>query len=209
MKKTYDALVIPTGETTSGDRSFPVSKEAIKLFDSGRFGHIFVTGGHGGFANVIPNITISEADETVEYLIRKGVHYTKIFYDNRSLETLGNFTFPLVDPMNGNPKLSEFKKMLVIGKEGHMWRARDYANLVFDVNNDVNFYTIPGKHNDGIMARVYHKAFMNALKENKGAEKAHDFLIKNHPFYSEGWYDKSPLKRKAETAVKGLSWLVK
>ena len=111
MDKNYDTIVIPTGEEIFGEESFPVSNEAIKLFHSGKFGHIFVTGGYNGFANAIPGITKSEAEATVEHLVKNKIPNNKIYSDSRSLETLGNFTFPLVKPLEGNPNLSEFKKI--------------------------------------------------------------------------------------------------
>ena len=112
-------------------------------------------------------------------------------------------------PMNNNPKLDEFKNILIRAKQGHMHRIVDYSRIVFTDKNNLDFSIVPGKHNDGLMARVYHAGFMNALNKNHGAEKAHDFLINNHPFYSKDWYKKSVPTRKIETALKGLSWFLK
>ncbi len=204
---TYDALVIPTGETTFGDKSFPVGRKAIDLFKGGRYGNIFVTGGHGGFAKVFPKYAISEAEETVDFLYNQGMDPEKVFYDNQSLETVGNFTFPLVQPMDGNQSLDEFKKIQIIAKEGHIWRIHDYVKAVMPSSVEVDYYSIPGKHNDGLFAKVYHKAMMKALKNRKDPLAAHEFLLKEHPFYSEDWYFKSPNKRKLITALKGLDWL--
>jgi len=212
MTKVYDAIIIPTGEPTSGEDAFPVSQQALKLFDLDRFGFIFVTGGYGGFSKAKPGKTKSEAKSTVEYLIRQGISPMKIFSDAQSLETLGNFTFPEVKPLKGNPKFSDFEKALVIGQEGHVWRMEDYADIVFpsySKRKKIEFLEIAGKHNDGLLARVYHAGFMNVLRGNKGAERAHEFLVNNHPFYSDGWYDKSVPTRKIITAATGLSWLVK
>jgi hypothetical protein len=210
MEKTYDALIIPTGETTSGDRSFPVTNRAIELFKSGKYGCIFITGGHGGFARATPGKTISEADETLGYIFDRGMYGERVYSDGRSLETVGNFTFPLVDPLIYNPGMDAFRKMLIIGQEGHVWRMRDYTKLVFDdKKNKVHFHLVPGKHNNGIMAKVYHAGIMNALADKKGAEEIHDFLMNEHPFYSKGWYEKSPSIRKLEMALTGLSWLRK
>ena len=209
MTKNYDAIILPTGETSFGDRSFPVSKEAIKLFNSGRFGCIFVTGGHMGFAEVTPGFTKSEAEDTAEYLLYKGICPEKIYSDDRALETVGNFTFPIVEPQGNNPNLNDFRNMLVIGKEGHIWRMKDYTNLVFGSDKDkIDFYSVPGNHNNGLFAKVYHSALLHALGKNRNAEEIHDFIIRNHPFYSEGWYKKSPSERKVETALVGLDWFL-
>lgn len=212
MKKTYDAIIIPTGEPTAGEEAFPVSEQAVKLFGLGRFGYIFVTGGYGGFSKAKPGKTKSEAKSTVEYLVKKGISPMKIYSDAQSRETLGNFTFPEVKPLNGNPRFSDFEKALVIGKEGHVWRMEDYVDIVFPDHNKrkkIEFIEIAGKHNDGLLTRIYHAGFMNVLRSNKGAEKAHDILVNNHPFYSDGWYDKPVPIRKITTAVTGLNWLLK
>lgn len=205
MSKNYDAIFLPTGETTSGDHSFPVSKEVVNLFNSGRFGYVFVSGGHGGFSNVTSE-TITEAEETVDYLIKNQIYGDRIYSDARPLETMGNFTFPLVDPIDGNPSLNEFERILVVGKEGHMWRARDYASLALSPAKTVDFHTIPGEHNNGLLAKAYHEIFMKVLKD-KSVEDIHQFLTEAHPFYSKGWYDKSPSRRKLEMALTGISWL--
>jgi hypothetical protein len=198
--KNYDCLLIPTGETSFGDRSFPVTNEAMKLFDTGKYGCIFITGGHSGFAKGGPGREISEADDTISYLHKigvygKGKYFNKIYSDDRSLESVGNFTFPLVKPLYPNPGLDEFMSMMIIGKEGHLWRLEDYAQLVLPdkfLNKKIKFYPVPGEHNNGSMAKVYHMGLMNSLRDKRGAEEIHKFLMEKHPFYSTGWYDKSP-----------------
>jgi hypothetical protein len=209
--KTYDAILIPTGEERTGENAFPVSREAIRLFKfrGGRFGYIFVTGGYSGFAErgTGPGKTKSEAVETAEYIAERGIPLGRLFFDSHSYETLGNFTYPEIEPIEGNPRLSEFEKILVVGKEGHMWRITDYSEIAFSgLKNEVDYHTIPGRHNDSFMTRKYHQWFMNALKDKKGAEKAHEFLLEEHPFYSTGWYDKPILIRKIEMAARGASW---
>jgi hypothetical protein len=111
--------------------------------------------------------------------------------------------------MDRNPKLSDLGKILVIGKEDHMWRIKDYSKVAFSgLKNQIDFHTIPGRHNDGLMARVYHAGFMNALRYNQGARRAHEFITEEHPFYSTGWFDKPIPERKREMALTGLSWLL-
>lgn len=215
--KVYDALIIPTGETTSGDReSFPVTKEAIKAFGSGKYGCIFVTGGYGGFATAERRAGITEAQETVEYLLGKNIPLEKIYYDSRSLDTVGNFTFPIVSPIvnhiQKNPSFLDFDNMEIFAQKGHMWRIEDYVRIVMQgkyFEGDIDFHYLPGEHNNGAMARVYHKGLMNALKGKEGAYEIHDFLIKDHPFYSQGWFEKSPSERKVEMALKGVGWILR
>lgn len=212
MTETYDAILLPTGETSFGDKSFPVSQKAVDLFNSGRFGCIFVTGGYNGFSRVTPGESESEADETAKYLFERGIPREKVYSDSQSLETIGNFTFPLVQPMEGNPNLSEFEKILVVGKEGHLWRVKDYSTLVFDrTKSTLDFHAVPGRHNDGLLARTYHHAIMHSLKKlmrNPCAEKTHSFILENHPFYSENWYSKSLTRRKAAMASTILKWVL-
>ncbi len=212
MIKTYDAILLPTGETTAGDKtSFPVSHRAAQLYKTGNFGGIYVTGGHGGFAKVTLGETVSEARETVDFLCDKqGIPEDKVWYDGRSLDTLGNFTFPEARPLRRNPRLSDFNKMLVFGQEGHMWRAADYISKVLP-RSKYDIETMPGKHNDGLVTSIYHAAFMRALKHitQPSPEEAHAFLLNHHPFYSEGWYNKTPTQRKIQTTITGLSWFAR
>jgi hypothetical protein len=210
--KLYDALVIPTGETSFGDReSFPVTNEAIKAFNSGKYGCIFVTGGYNGFATAERKKDITEAQETAEYLLKKDIPLEKIYFDGRSLDSVGNFTFPIVCPTHGNPSLMDFDNMEIFAKEGHIWRIMDYSKLVMQDKNfegKIGFYSLPGEHNNGLIAKVYHKGIMNALKGKHGAEEIHDFLMKEHPFYSKGWYDKFSTQRKVEMALTGVGWII-
>lgn len=209
----YDALVIPTGEPLSGERSFPVTKKALELFKSGKYGCIFITGGYGGFATKQRKQEISEAKETYEYImnnVNSRINSDNVYYDEQSLESVGNFSFPEFYPVEGkmNPRLSDFEKMVVVGQEGHIWRLKDYAKIVLPEKferKDILFYSILGKHNNGLMARVYHNGLMNAIGEKRGSE-VHDFLINEHPFYSEDWYNKGVNERKILMAVKGLEW---
>lgn len=207
---TYDAIIIPTGETSFGDKSFPVSSEAIKLFKSGKYGCIFVTGGYDGFAKFAHGMAVSEAKDTAYFLKTRSIPEEKIFYDDRSLESVGNFTFPIVKPIYQNPNLLDFNKMLIIGQEGHIWRLKDYAKITLtdkSRKNKVDFYSVPGKPNNGLIATLYHYGIMSSLNNKENPEEIHEFLIKEHPFYSERWYEKSPLRRKLKMGIKIFKWL--
>jgi hypothetical protein len=205
-EKNYDCLLIPTGETSFGERSFPVSNEAVELFNHGKFGCIFVTGGYSGFAKWGPGKQISEAYHTAAFLKHKGIPEQKIYSDNRSLDSVSNFTFPLVKPLYQNPGFDEFDSMLVLGQTGHLWRLRDYARITLPPKIDVNFKGIPGKHNDGLMAKVYHISLMKALKGKEGAEEIHDFLLNKHPFFSENWFGTPVFERKMNMSSTALKW---
>jgi hypothetical protein len=214
--KIHDALIIPTGETTCGEGSFPVTNEAVKAFNGGKYGCIFITGGCGGFATAERKADISEAQETAEYLLGKDIPLEKIYYDGRSFDSVGNFTFPIVNPIvnhtHQNPSLMDFENMEIFAQEGHMWRIKDYAAIVMQSKlweGKIDFHSLPGEHNNGLMAKVYHKGIMNALKGKYGPDEIHDFIINNHPFYSKGWFDKSPTERKIEMAAVGLSWFLR
>jgi hypothetical protein len=215
--KTIDALIIPTGETTFERGRFPVTDEAIKLFNSGKYGCIFITGGYSGFATKERKESVSEGNETYEYIVweRRGISPRKVYVDDQSLESVGNFTFPIVKPMinpytkKDNPNFNDFNNMMIIGKEGHIWRLEDYAKITMPKkykDGNIGFHSIPGEHNNGLMAKVYHRGIMNAIKDKNSVEDIHDFLMKKHPFYSEGWYDKPVLERKALMAAVGGLW---
>lgn len=216
--KTFDALVIPTGETTFGDRRFPVTNEAIKEFSTGKYGCIFITGGYSGFATLWERGIISEGKETYNYILGrgiKGINSDNVYYDDQSLESVSNFTFPIVEPMyhnsKYNPKLDEFDNMQIIAKKGHIWRLEDYARVVMPnkfKDGKIGFYPVPRQHNNGPLAMVYHTGIMNKIEHKNGAEEIHKFLIEEHPFYSGGWFDKSPLIRKLEMGAVGGLWLL-
>ena len=204
-----DAIIVPTGEEREGKNAFPVSREALALFHSGKVGCIFVTGGYGGFDKLGPGLDKDCAEETAEFLLENRIPSKKLYWDGQSLETVGNFTFPILQPAGKNPSLLDFKKMLLVAKEGHMWRIKDYMSRVFWNDPDrVDFHTIPGKHNDGIFARVYHPAFMTQLEKYFGPAQVHSFLRREHPFYSKGWYKKPVSQRKKEMIMKGLEWML-
>jgi hypothetical protein len=211
--KLYDALIIPTGETSFGDReSFPVTNEAIKAFNTGRYGCMFITGGYNGFATAERKKGITEAQETAEYLLEKNIPFEKIYFDGRSLDSVGNFTFPIVCPAHKNPSLLDFDNLEIFAKEGHMWRIMDYAKLVMQgkyFEGKIGFRALLGEHNNGVMTKVYHKGILNALKGKYGPDEIHDFLMKEHPFYSKGWYCKSPTERKLEMGAIALSWFLR
>ncbi|MCK5449351.1 YdcF family protein [Candidatus Pacearchaeota archaeon] len=211
MEKTYDVLLLPTGEPMNGNGAvFPVSREAVNIYNSGKIGCIYVTGGHGGFS-IVTGETRSEAEYTRDFLLERGIPEGRVYWDEQSLDTMGNFTFPMIKPVEGNPNLLDFNSMLVLGQEGHMWRASDYASLVLPKDKMPEIQTVPGKHNDGLIAKVYHNAFMHALKclKDSSAEGVHDFLINRHPFYSKDWFEKSPSRRKIKMAKVGLGWYLK
>jgi len=209
--RVYDALVINTAETTFGNYAWPTSRIAAKLYksDPKRFGCIFVTGGYSGFATKERKNNISEAEETKDFLTGKcGIDPVNIYTDWRSLESVGNFAFPVVNPLSENPDMKFFDNMMIIGQEGHIWRLKDYAQAVMPKKyNDgkIDFYSVPGEHNNGPMARVYHKGIMNKIK-GKSALDILEFLLEEHPFHSEGWFDKSVNRRKAEMALIGGGW---
>ena len=230
----YDALIIPTGETTFGDQSFPVTNKAIELFQSGKYGCMFITGGYSGFATkerleekTEEGYRKSEGRETYDYILKKGIKgldEKSVFYDDQSLESVGNLTYLIVEPMvnpytrERNPNPEDFDNMQVIGQEGHLWRLRDYARIVMPGNflgGEIDFYPVRGKHNDGLAAKVYHRGLMNAMSHylyaNRGndisrPEKIHDFLDNKHPFYRAGWFDKPVSERKAIMAAVGGLW---
>ena len=204
MKRTYDTILIPTGEPLEGKDAFPVSKKAIELYNTGKFGSIFITGGYNGFAET--NLIESEAEITNRFLLEKGVPESNIYYDSQSLDTVGNFTFPELCPMNNNPKLSDFEKVLIIGQSGHMWRIKDYAKIAMKNYDKADFHEVSGKHNDGLVAKFYHKGLMKQLNKDPTTEGTHKFLLENHPFYSDNWYEFTSGERKIFTIIKGLSW---
>src|SRR3989338_11254793 len=128
MKKLYDTILVLAGENL---KTHPRSRRAIEIFREGRAGSIFVTGGHGGFSTNPAEKTNGEY--IYEYLLEQKIPENKVYCDNRSLDTLGNFTFPIIEPQQGNPKLSDLDSLLLITEKEHMERAVQYATKVLDM----------------------------------------------------------------------------
>jgi hypothetical protein len=92
-----------------------------------------------------------------------------------------------------------------------MWRIKDYVNIVFpsELKERVDFLEVPGKHNNGLSALIYHFSLLNALKGKEGAKEIHDFLIDEHPFYRENWYFNPVFARKTEMLSTIIKWSMK
>jgi hypothetical protein len=239
MKKNYDVLLIPTGETSFRDRRlslendgklerelyqdkhFPVSSKAAELFKQGNIGYIFVTGGNHGLSNGVRFFTMSEAKETAQYLSRiKGINPDKIYQDNRSHERLGGFALPIANPQNEvgvkedgvlNPNLTDFKKILIIGKKGNKDLIEDYAKLIIPSQNEVDYYSVNARVKGGRFARKHHEALMHVLDKKYGkditAQNVVDFLYHDHPYYSSIW-DMLPLWRRKVIAKRKIrDWM--
>ncbi len=249
MKDTIDAIILPTGERTSGKGSFTVSREVVKEFKKGKYGCIFVTGGYDGFAKIAKpkyrydftvndqmrgdenpkdeEYTRTEGEAIVEYLVRRGIPQDKIFLDDRALEGAGKFSFPLVKPIYGNPEFWEFDSMKVFAEKGNIGRIKDYIDTIMfnepSKTNDellkykIGYHPVNGKDKEGIFEKFYNTGAIDAIEtyisrdkqKRRFSEATHEFLINRHPFYSLGWFEKTPNERKMEIILKDAGWRIK
>ena len=201
MTKTYDAILLLTGEDRS--KRFR-SDKAIELFNKGNIGHIFITGGYSSFINNRDGL--SEGAEIKEYLLNKEIKEEKIFLDDRSLDTIGNFTFPLVDPVDSNPSLKDLS-ILLVTEFYHLDRSLQCANKVLGYRPDNE--ASKGLYKPTILTEIYNDALFKAIDKLETPEQIHKFLLEKHPFYKENWFNKPVLQRKVEMAIKGFSWYLK
>lgn len=201
MSKTYDLALLLTGENPQKRCR---SECALELYKKGKCGGIFVTGGRGGFARTITANT--EADETAHYLCSHGMPEEKVFRDGRSLETLGNFTFPWTSPMPCNPSLNGLTTILVT-EEKHMTRALECFSAA--IGKEIDYVAPIGDYKSGIVTKLYHSALLRGMKNAKvsSPEEAHQFLLNQHPFYQKDWFEKPIWKRRIRLITKCLKWL--
>lgn len=217
--KLYDIILLLAGENTE---DFPRSNRAIGVFKTGKIGGIFVTGGYGGFE--IPTITFSDGttqpkktggELAREYLLREGIEPGKLFLDEQSRETLGNFAFPADSPetkkINGkwvtNPHFDDLKSILLITEQGHMKRSLQYAEKVIHPDK-MDYLAAPGPYSPGILAVPYNFAMLRALHNIKepDIDRVLCFLNNKHPFYEEDWLNKPVWQRQAELALTCFKW---
>jgi uncharacterized SAM-binding protein YcdF (DUF218 family) len=206
MAKTYDTILLLAGEDTS---HYYRSKKALELFKKGVAGNIFITGGFGGFARDDQELS----DGQKSYLFMKScydeVPKNRIFIDEESRETLGNFVFPTVNPKQGNPRLEELESILVVTDESHMKRAMQLAKKVLP-KEKLEFEASEGKYKRSLNEMIYHYSLMHMLKpaQEPSPHYAHSLLLRDHPFYKKGWFDKDISTRKVLLAFQCIDWMM-
>lgn len=205
----YDALFFPLSQSCLKNKDSSLKQEVANLFNKGKIGYVFISGGYNGFSKIGPGKSISDAKKTANYLVEQGIPAGKIYSDERSMENIGNFTFPLVAPIYWNPSLNEFKNMLIVGEKPDIWKMREYAKMTLPDKMKVNFYSTSAKRKDRLSSIAYHVCITNALKETEGAKEIHDFLLEEHPFYSENWFNTPVFSRKIELSSRVLKWGMK
>jgi uncharacterized SAM-binding protein YcdF (DUF218 family) len=165
---------------------------------------ILISGGCYGLAQ---NNGPSESDIMKEYLIKCDIPKQLIYTDSRSFETLGNFTFPVVDPIQSNPNPADFEQIFMITETEHMTRAYDLAVRVLPPKK-ITPITCIGDYQPQLGTHIYHREFLRALDTIKHPtpEKIHNFLLQNHPHHSPNWFEKSIPRRIAEYPIHVLRW---
>jgi hypothetical protein len=198
-----DLIFLLTGENTELRHR---SKKAIELFNKGNIGSIFVSGGYSGFATKKGLET--EAEATANYLNLKGkIPANKILLDGRSLDTLGNFAYPFVNPLKENEVIKDMKSVLLVTEKKHMERAIKSATKIISPDN-LYYSASDGDYNPSLLIKAYEFAIEKALEniKNRDPKKVLKFLEEKHPFYQEGWFDKSIMERKYEIGKRIISW---
>jgi len=203
-KGGYDVLFLLTGED---EKHRTRSEKAIKLFNKGNVGSIFVSGGYDGF-ETNPNKEPS-ATTIADYLNSKGkIPSNKIFLDNRSLDTIGSFAYPFADPLEKNEFIKDVNSILLVTEKNHLERAIENSLKVISPYH-LFYAASKGNYNPGILIKTYESAIRMALRDIKypSSKKVLKFLKEKHPFYQEGWFDKSITERKYEVGKSIVKWL--
>ena len=199
----YDVLFLLAGEN---EKLRFRSEKAIELFGKKKIGSIFVSGGHDGF-----EINLNrepEATRIANYLNLRNIPSNKIFLDNRPLDTIGNFAFPFADPLKENKFIKDIKSILLVTEKNHLERAIENSlNIISPYN--LFYAASEGHYNPNFLIKTYELAIRRALKDINfpSPEKVLKFLKEKHPFYQEGWFDKSIIKRKYEVGKSIIKWL--
>jgi vancomycin permeability regulator SanA len=199
------------GETDSHFRS----NRALALMNEGKAGSIFVTGGYGGFDNKTPRLydggTISR-----NYLLSQGAPEKKLYLDNRSFETLGNFAYPAANRMKStyglevveNPDLKLVNNIALVTDEAHMGRALVYAKKALSAHVKIHSVVSRGPKEQSFTTRKYNNALLRRLEgiPDHEPELLVDFLMREHPFHSKGWFEKPVSQRKLELILRCMQW---
>jgi len=207
MEQKYDLMILLAGED---ENEFPRSRKAVEVFRSGGIGDILVSGSTGGFAETIPGLEEGSHIKIADFLNLKGIPAGNIYLDWRPFETLGNFVFPYANPLQENPDPNNLETVFLT-EWGHMNRTRDCAKKVIPLEQ-INCMRSPGEYGDQnlinkAITAAYHSGLMKQTKEiSHNPHRALKFLEEEHPFYQEGWFEKSALIRKAEIIKKMITW---
>lgn len=204
MPNTYDTILVLAGEDPLEQ---PRSRAAFDLFRKGYAGSVFVTGGYGGF--VTQPLGETDGERMYRALLDAGMPEKQLYLDDQSLETLGNFSFPATHPQKNNPRLTDLDSILLVTEESHMGRARQCAHRVL-AQDTVVCNPVPGLVVPGFETQIYNYALQHALKDiSADPEAIQQFLKTEHPFYQDGWFDLSPLKRGMRIASASAKWLLR
>lgn len=180
------------------------SKHALDLYSRGVIGRIYISGGYGGLRPDIP--TKTECQEIADYLISKGVSSRRIYQDPRPLDTLGNFAYPLGEPLPGQPNLNDLS-ILVITERLHMDRALECARSVSPGKTFAHSHCF-GDFTPRFGTEVYQTSLMTGLRRfgATNPQEALAFLKTNHPFYQPRWFEKPVWLREAIMSQRVLTW---
>jgi uncharacterized SAM-binding protein YcdF (DUF218 family) len=166
---------------------------------------ILISGGFNGLAQT--NLGIPECDSMKQNLIHHDVPEHLIYTDPRSYDTLGNFTFPLIDPLIQNPKISDFQKIIILTEKNHMPRAYSLASRVISPSK-LEVATCEGDYDPSRSVEIYHRLLLKAIDsiQPQTPENIHQFLLDFHPHHREGWFNKPKVQRIIEYPIHILRW---
>lgn len=204
-KENHDLAFLLTGENEN--ERFR-SNHLLDIFRKGNIGHVFISGGRG--AESRDSLTYIESTDirTANYLNMKGIPHDRIYIDGRSLETLGNFAFPVYDPIDGNPNFNDLKSFLLVTEKNHMERALQCAEKVIP-ESKIYYSVSEGDYKKRPEVEALNWAMLDRrlrhIKEPSPKE-VYKFLKKEHPVYQEGWHDKPRLIQYGELLDTMFKW---
>ena len=214
VEKNIDVLMLLAGENP---KKRSRSLYTIDLFETGKFGYIFITGGPGAMNtnwkedfSFLGYESESESEKIANFICMRGIPQYRMYVDGRSVDTLGNFAVPYTHPIDNNPDLVEFESIAVVTEKNHMERAMKYAKLVIP-KEKLSSFSSDGDYKPGPILSAYNFAMFRRLRHFKtpDAGLALEFLLREHPFYQKGWFsEKSMRERQIELGKTVLKWMV-
>lgn len=203
--KNYDLIVLLAGEDPTTRLR---SKNVLKMFKTGRFGDVLISGNTGGTSKSIPSV--SKAEETARFLEKKGIPVKNLFPDGRGLDTYGDLAYPFSsESLPGNPTLDDVDSLVLVSEVGHLWGAGALLSARRVLPKGRFTYAVSeGKFNPGFLDRQYRQSLERAIKcmpEHSG-DTILQFLKDEHPFYQEGWFDKSTPARYVTMGLAMAKW---
>jgi len=215
MVQLFDVVILLAGESEQRFRS----KETYDILKSGRAGVVLVTGGFWGLDDYclyltdgkisVENLKNHDAAAKTHYVNEKN-----LFLDDRSHETIGSLVYPLAKPHvdldleKDLTFLKDAREIAIVTNTAHMISAHPLTMKTFPEYATIYPICSPGPTKETRSEKVYNTALFQRLAKipDHEPELLLKFLLEEHLFYSDGWFDKSVFRRQFELGRLCIKW---